>query len=162
MFYLTVWQFDLTMFEFIDANNKCDLSLPRVWSHKTVHMNEALNLCTSCSNDDINSCNTLIFNRMASKVLRNSNKQEAWQTFKTQDGRIVQEKVTVTDNTVNIEVPNEMKVIYDYKHVSSCSNVLRITKGFKTPVYFHAIYIGLFLCAIPYYKILDYHPNDNT
>ena len=60
---------------------------------------------------------------MASKVLRNSNKQEAWQTFKTQDGRIVQEKVTVTDNTVNIEVPNEMKVIYDYKHVSSCFNV---------------------------------------
>ena len=45
------------------------------------------------------------------------NQQEAWQTFKSHDGRKVEEKVTVTDESVDIEVPNAMEVIYDYKHV---------------------------------------------
>ena len=50
-------------------------------------------------------------------MLTNFNYQEAWQTFKSQDGRVVEEKVTVTDDKVDIEVPNEMEMIYDYKHV---------------------------------------------
>jgi len=62
-------------------------------------------------------------------MLTNFNYQEAWQTFKSQDGRVVEEKVTVTDDKVDIEVPNEMKVIYDYTHVSSCLSDLRVTKG---------------------------------
>ena len=43
--------------------------------------------------------------------------QSAWQTYKFKNGQTVEEKITVNDESVNIQVPNKMNAIYDYAQV---------------------------------------------
>ena len=43
--------------------------------------------------------------------------QSAWQTFKFKNGQTVEEKITVNDESVDIQVPNKMNTIYDNEQV---------------------------------------------
>ena len=33
-------------------------------------------------------------------------------------GRVVEEKITKTDDAVDVNMPNSMEIVYDYTHVS--------------------------------------------
>lgn len=45
-------------------------------------------------------------------------KQEALQTFQFSNGGVIEEKVTVTDTSVDVTVPNKIKRVIDYERVT--------------------------------------------
>jgi len=58
--------------------------------------------------------------------------QSAWQTFKLKNGNTVEEKITVNNESVNIQVPNKMNAIYDYEQVHLIVLTILVTKHVNT------------------------------
>ncbi|KAH3720014.1 hypothetical protein DPMN_062904 [Dreissena polymorpha] len=61
--------------------------------------------------------------------------QEAWKTLRDREGRMLEEKVTKTKDCVEIDVPNSLQSVYDYRRGIVVERYTDLNTKLRTPCY---------------------------